>query len=76
MALQALQAGYLWWPQCTAGGDLAGICLNCLPCAGKHLLVAVKLGATHPLYPTRVPAYAFYNALQEHVREKVRGCLG
>mmetsp|Transcript_543 Transcript_543/g.1367 ORF Transcript_543/g.1367 Transcript_543/m.1367 type:complete len:340 (-) Transcript_543:774-1793(-) len=37
---------------------------------GKRLLVAVKLGPTHPLYPTRVPDYSFYSALQAHVQEK------
>eukprot|EP00983_Pelagomonas_calceolata_P011633 375155-Pelagomonas_calceolata.AAC.3 len=37
----------------------------------KRLLVAVKLGPTHPLYPTRVPDYSFYSALQAHVQEKV-----
>ena len=33
--------------------------------------MAVKLGPTHALYPTRVPDYSFYSALQEHVKEKV-----
>lgn len=37
---------------------------------GQRLVAAVKLGATFPPFPTRVPDFSFYASLLRYTRDK------